>query len=63
MSLGSCPRCWESICECGEKYSHFPADRLREFIEVLLIRLYELDPGNYYDLICKYGTKEPQTPD
>ena len=63
MSLGSCPRCWETICECGEQYSHFDAERLRDFIEILLAMLYKLNPNIWYSLIHKYGTKESQTPD
>ncbi len=67
MSLASCPKCWEDLCECGEKYKHLSVERLQKLIDVLEDLVdsksywgFELltDEGDMHHIQCpKCGTK------
>lgn len=35
MGLGSCPKCWDDVCTCGEMYKSWSLAQLYELYRVL----------------------------
>ena len=55
MGLGSCPKCWEDICECGYMYRGWSEQRIKDFIAVLLTVIKEKRREKGTELIGPHG--------